>query len=165
MERSTLGQDISNEDDEDNNEQVDEDEDMEDILNYENSEEIKKYQKDLREKYMLDYESSDTSDEFTDKSSMKKCSSFSSLMNILSAMRKSRLSQSVSVCKLNLLNANIPLRTTIKDDINELPSNKDLKTSYEQNATSLNYDAEARQNSLKEELLNIKEIRAKQVFI
>ena len=71
-------------------------------------------------------------------------------MNILTVMRKSRLSKSVSACKLNLFNENNSSIKSTKDDINELPCNKDLKSAYESNVNSLN-DA-TRQNSIKEEL-------------
>ena len=80
----------------------DEDDDFEDILNYEDSSEIKAYEKELRARYELDYDSS-CNISSDNKSSMKPASSFSSLMNILTTMRETRLTRSVSECKLNLL--------------------------------------------------------------
>ena len=81
-----------------------ENDDIDEILNYEDSEEIKQYEEELRAKYQLDEDVQYSSHlSLNDnQSTMKSADSFSSLMNILTTMRKSRLSKSVSECKLNL---------------------------------------------------------------
>ena len=81
-----------------------ENEGIDEILNYEDSEEIKQYEEELRAKYQLDEDIQYSSHQSLNdnQSTMKPADSFSSLMNILTTMRKSRLSKSVSECKLNL---------------------------------------------------------------
>ena len=77
--------------------------DLENILNYENSEEIKRYEVELREKYSEAYGefSHDTVQSLG--TNLKKSDSFTSLVNILSTVRKSNLSASVSASRENLM--------------------------------------------------------------
>ena len=77
--------------------------DLENILNYENSEEIKRYEVELREKYSEAYGefSHDTAQSLG--TNLKKSDSFTSLVNILSTVRKSNLSASVSASRENLM--------------------------------------------------------------
>ena len=84
-----------------------ENDDIDEILNYEDSEEIKQYEEELRAKYHLDEDIQYSSHQSLNdnQSTMKPADSFSSLMNILTTMRKSRLSKSVSECKLNLFSS------------------------------------------------------------
>ena len=82
-----------------------EDDDLENILNYEHSEEIKQYEEQLKSEYRLTYDTDYIEQDNTDvgRSNLKKSDSFASLMNILNTMRKSNLSKSVSASRLNLM--------------------------------------------------------------
>ena len=139
--------------------------DMEEILNYEDSEEIRQYEADLRQKYSLDYGSS-SEDSIHEKSSMKPSDSFSSLMNILSTMRKSKLSKSVSACKLNLfgqINQEKCMKKNIDIDV-ELPSNSDLKRLYNSSLNTCNDTNKEIKRSLEDELNNIRSSRSLKVM-
>ena len=146
----------------DNNE-----DDFEDILNYEDSSEIKEYEKELRERYELDYRGS--CEELSDnKSSMKSSNSFSSLMNILTTMRKTRLTRSVSACKLNLLRSSeapAPNQKKIQnDDFDDILTNKERKANYER-ATSCQNSKKDLTNQYNEELHEVKLHRKEKVII
>ena len=117
----------------------DEEDDFEDILNYEDSSEIKAYEKELRARYELDYESS-CNISSDNKSSIKSASSFSSLMNILTTMRKTRLTKSVSACKLNLLRSSEtqkPIQAG-NNDFEAILTNKERKSNYEKASSCQN---------------------------
>ena len=117
----------------------DKEDDFEDILNYEDSSEIKAYEKELRARYELDYDSS-CNISSDNKSSMKPASSFSSLMNILTTMRKTRLTKSVSACKLNLLRSSETQKPiqAVNDDFEAILTNKERKSNYEKAASCQN---------------------------
>ena len=81
-----------------------EEDDLDDILNYEHSEEIKQYEEQLKSEYREAYDTDNFDpDPKVRRSDLKKSDSFASLMNILSTMRKSNLAKSVSASRLNLM--------------------------------------------------------------
>ena len=77
--------------------------DLENILNYENSEEIKRYEVELREKYSEAYGEFSHDKAQSLGTNLNKSDSFTSLVNILSTVRKSNLSASVSASRENLM--------------------------------------------------------------
>ena len=139
--------------------------DLENILNYEDSSEIRAYEKELRARYKLDYRSS--CDKILDnKSSMKPSNSFSSLMNILTTMRETRLTRSVSECKLNLLRSSEThnQRKIVNDNFGEIEIDlKDRKTKYER-AMSCQSSKEDLKNICHEELEEVSLLRKKKVI-
>ena len=114
--------------------QASRDEDLENILNYEESEEMQDYESKVREEYLVD---DDDGSEESSETGVKRTDSFSSLMNIFSAMRRSTLSKSVSESRLNLMDQmkNKPPLQPSQIDIAEIPKNAFLKESYQQNAS------------------------------
>eukprot|EP00092_Neocalanus_flemingeri_P039775 GFUD01043315.1.p1 GENE.GFUD01043315.1~~GFUD01043315.1.p1 ORF type:complete len:2211 (+),score=819.60 GFUD01043315.1:247-6879(+) len=68
-------------------ERDDDDSDIEDILNYENKEEMSQYEKDLKQRYLL-LDSDASSKESSPEPEKNKKGSFSSLLNILTMMKK-----------------------------------------------------------------------------
>ena len=80
-----------------------EEDDLEHILNYEDSQEIKQYEQELKIKYEEAYVDGETAGGVIAGDSMKKSDSYGSLMNILRTMKKSNLSKSVSVSRLNFM--------------------------------------------------------------
>lgn len=113
------------------------DSDIEDILNYENSYEIVEYEKELREQYIL--EDSDSSQEAIHETDNKKTDSFANLMNILTVMRKTNLSRSVSNSKSSLLE-NMSQKKISCSQVN-IPevsgTNQNLRKFYENGPESL----------------------------
>ena len=81
-----------------------EEEDLDHILNYENSNEIKQYEKELKIKYNKVYLDQETEGGDKTNDNMKRSDSYGSLMNILRTMKKSNLCKSVSVSRLNMQN-------------------------------------------------------------
>merc|ERR1712106_734958 len=65
----------------------DDDSDIEDILNYENKDEMSEYEKDLKQRYLL-LDSDSSSKESSPEPEKNKKGSFSSLLNILTMMKK-----------------------------------------------------------------------------
>lgn len=138
--------------------------DFENILNYEESSEIKAYEKELRARYELDYRSS--CDLLENKSSMKSSNSFSSLMNILTTMRKTKLTRSVSACKLNLLRSSETnnKKKILNDNFEEILIDcKDRKTKYER-AMSCQSSKEDLKNTCNKELEDVSLLRKKKVI-
>ena len=142
----------------------DEEDDFEDILNYEDSSEIKAYEKELRARYELDYDSS-CNISSDNKSSMKPASSFSSLMNILTTMRKTRLTKSVSACKLNLLRSSETQKPieAVKNDFEAILTNKERKSNYEKASSCQNSNNDFN-NLYYEELEEVRLHRKKKVI-
>ena len=144
----------------DNNE-----DDFEDILNYEDSPEIKAYEKELRARYELEYNKGSCDELSDNKSSMKSSNSFSSLMNILTTMRKTRLTRSVSACKLNLLRSSEAPnpKKFLNDDFEEILTNEERKANYER-ATSCQNSKKDLTNLYNEELHEVKLHRKEKVI-
>ena len=87
-------------------------------------------------------------------------------MNILSTMRKSKLSKSVSACKLNLfgqINQEKCMKKNIDIDV-ELPSNSDLKRLYNSSLNTCNDTNKEIKRSLEDELNNIRSSRSLKVM-
>jgi len=76
----------------------DDDSDIEEILNYENKDEMAKYENDLKQQYLL-MDSDTSSRESTPDKERDKKSSFSSLLNILNVMKKSAASKNYADSK------------------------------------------------------------------
>ena len=76
----------------------DSDSDIEDILNYENKDDMAKYEKDLKQRYLLLDSDSSSRGSSPDRKTNRK-GSFSSLLNIFSAMKKSVASKNFAESK------------------------------------------------------------------
>jgi len=118
------------------------DSDLDDILNYENSEEISNYEKQLRDQYSL--EESDSSQESICKEENKKTDSFANLMNILSVMRKTNLSKSVSNSKNILLeNMNQKKTSGSQIDMSDISGiHQSLRSFYEKGTQNIDLQKE-----------------------
>ena len=141
----------------------DHDEDLEDILNYEDSAEIKEYEDELRARYDLDYNNSSDEESVERNTSLKPADSFSSLMNILTTMRKSRLSKSVSACKLNLIRSSENQKPMNSQHFDlDFPSlnNEERKANYERTASCKNSNVNLK-NIYNEELEEVRLHRQK----
>jgi len=124
------------------------DSDLDDILNYENSEEIANYEKQLRNQYSL--EESDSSQESICKEETKKTDSFANLMNILSVMKKTKLSRSVSNSKSSLLeNMSQKKASCSQIDISEISGlHQSLRNIYENGSQNLNTQKEYKEDKI-----------------
>merc|ERR1711971_748163 len=93
---------------------------------------------------------------------MKPASSFPSLMNILSTMRKTRLTKSVSACKLNLLRSSETQKPipAVNNDFEAILTNKERKSNYEK-ATSCQNSNNDLNNLYYEELEEVRLHRKK----
>eukprot|EP00092_Neocalanus_flemingeri_P026406 GFUD01028623.1.p1 GENE.GFUD01028623.1~~GFUD01028623.1.p1 ORF type:complete len:1467 (+),score=533.39 GFUD01028623.1:218-4618(+) len=112
------------------------DSDIDDILNYENSDEIANYEQELREQYNLDDSSSPQ--ESIHELENKKTNSFANLLDILTLMRKTNLSKSVSNSKTSLLeNMSQKKVSSSEIDLSVNGINKKFRNLYENGPESL----------------------------
>merc|ERR1711892_246362 len=124
------------------------DSDIDDILNYENSDEIAQYEKQLRNQYYL--EESDSSQESIHQEENKKTDSFANLMNILTVMRKTNLSKSVSNSKSSLFeNMNKKKISGSQVDMPELKGiNQSIKNVYKNETKTIKLEKETCENDI-----------------